>query len=152
MRRRWAYNRFGVLMGSSGLVSDWREPRLRGYFSPMITLFSSQGDFCAIAHAPFMSYKNVQSNSARCANTVNAAQLDQDIAAGQLADYSLYIPDLNDDGHDTGVGFADKWLQKAFDPKFKDPRFMQDMLVVVTFDEDDNRHGNNIYTVLLGDS
>ncbi len=102
-------------------------------------------------HAPFMSYKNVQSNSARCANTVNAAQLDQDIADGKLADYSLYVPDLNDDGHDTGVGFADKWLQKTFDPKFKDPRFMTDMLVVVTFDEDDNRHGNNIYTVLLGD-
>ena len=103
-------------------------------------------------HAPFMSYKNVQRNSARCANTVNSAQLDQDIADGKLADYSLYIPDIDDDGHHTGVVFADKWLQKAFDPKFKDPRFMKDMLVVITFDEDDNGHGNNIYTVLLGDS
>ena len=29
---------------------------------------------------------------------------------------------------------------------------MKGMLVVITFDEDDNRHGNNIYAVLLGDS
>jgi hypothetical protein len=103
-------------------------------------------------HAPFMSYKNVQSNPVRCANTVNATQLDQDIADGKLADYSLYVPDLDHDGHDTGVGFASEWLQKTFDLQFKDPRFMKDMLVVVTFDEDNYHHGNHIYTVLLGDS
>jgi hypothetical protein len=103
-------------------------------------------------HAPFLSYQNVQRNAARCANIVNAAQLDQDIAAGTLADYSLYIPDLKNDGHDTGVSFADMWLRQAFEPKFTDPRFTYDMLVVVTFDEDDQGHGNHIYTVLLGES
>jgi hypothetical protein len=103
-------------------------------------------------HAPFLSYRNVQNDPARCARTVNSAQLDRDIADGKLADYSLYIPDIDEDGHDTGVGFADRWLKVTFGKKFKDPRFMKDMLVVITFDEDDGKHGNKIYTVLLGDS
>ena len=99
-----------------------------------------------------MSYTNVQSSPMRCANTVNADQLKRDIADGKLAQYSLYVPDLDNDGHDKGVGFAAKWLQNTFAPIFKDPRFMKDMLVVVTFDEDDYHHDNHIYTVLLGDS
>ena len=103
-------------------------------------------------HAPFMSYTNVQDNPSRCANTVSAAQLDRDIANGTLADYSLYVPDLDEDGHDTGVAFADAWLQKTFSQKFKNRRFMKDMLVVISFDEDDHGHGNHIYAVLLGDS
>lgn len=103
-------------------------------------------------HVPFLSYINVQDDPLRCANVVDAAQLDQDIVNGTLAEYSLYIPDLDEDGHHTGVGYAANWLRVAFDAKFKDPRFMKDMLVVITFDEDDGKHGNHIYTVLLGDS
>ncbi len=101
-------------------------------------------------HAPFISYHNVQSNTVRCANLVNAEQLDQDIAQGKLADYSLYIPDLYNDGHDTGVAYADHWLQKTFGPRFNNQQFMRDMLVVITFDEDDYSRDNRVYTVLLG--
>ena len=102
-------------------------------------------------HAPFLSYINVQRDPRRCANIVDAAQLGSDIEKGTLADYSLYIPDIDDDGHQTGVGYADNWLRKTFDAKFTDPRFMKDMLVDITFDEDDGKHANHIYTVLLGD-
>lgn len=101
-------------------------------------------------HAPFISYRNVQSQPTRCANLVNAAQLEQDIAQGKLADYSLYIPDLDNDGHDTNVAFADHWLQQTFESRFNNPRFMRDMLVVITFDEDDYSRDNRVYTVLLG--
>src|SRR6266581_3284294 len=47
--RSWAYNRFGVLMGASWLVSGLRWPSLRVDVVPMITLFPSQGYFCATA-------------------------------------------------------------------------------------------------------
>ena len=103
-------------------------------------------------HVPFLSYVNVQQDPHRCANVVDASQLDRDIGNGALANYSLYIPDLDEDGHHTGVGYAANWLRVTFDAKFKDPRFMKDMLVVITFDEDDGKHGNHIYTLLLGDS
>src|SRR5437870_5234575 len=53
MIRSWAYNRFGVLMGTSSRASCPRWPSLRGNSWPMITLFSSQGDFCATAFFAF---------------------------------------------------------------------------------------------------
>ena len=101
-------------------------------------------------HEPFISFKNVQSDPTRCARIVEASALDTDIAAGQLPDFSLYIPDLNDDGHDTGVRFADKWLTKRFGPLLKDPRFMQNMLLIVTFDESHTPSPNLVYTALFG--
>src|SRR6516162_9217734 len=47
--RSAAYNRFGVLMGTSSRASSPRWLSLRGNSLPMITLISSQGDFCATA-------------------------------------------------------------------------------------------------------
>src|SRR5262249_51110304 len=49
MRRCWAYNRFGVLMGASWRASCSRWLSLRGNPWPMITPFFSQGRFCATA-------------------------------------------------------------------------------------------------------
>src|SRR4030095_2240174 len=49
MMRSAAYNRFGVLMGTSSRASCPRWLSLRGDSLPMITLISSQGDFCATA-------------------------------------------------------------------------------------------------------
>src|SRR4029434_1503167 len=52
MMRSSAYNRFGVLMGTSSRASCPRWLSLRGDSLPMITLISSQGDFCATAADP----------------------------------------------------------------------------------------------------
>src|SRR5262249_27599815 len=49
MMRSSAYNRFGVLMGTSWPTSCPRWFGVREDSSPMITLFLSQGDFCATA-------------------------------------------------------------------------------------------------------
>src|SRR5215510_6401828 len=49
MMRSWAYNRLGVLMGTSGSVSCPHWHGLRDNSLPMITPFLSQGGFCATA-------------------------------------------------------------------------------------------------------
>src|SRR5215211_4714935 len=49
MMRSLAYNRFGVLMGTSSRASGPRWLSLRGDSLPMRTLIASQGDFCATA-------------------------------------------------------------------------------------------------------
>jgi phospholipase C len=100
-------------------------------------------------HEPFLSYLNVQQSAERCARVVNSAQFDADLASGALPDFSLYIPNNRNNGHDTGVAFADKWLARRFGPLLDDARFMKGMLFVVTFDEAD--HGNGVFTVLFGD-
>src|SRR5882724_5700398 len=57
MMRSSAYNRLGVLMGTSSPASDPRCLSLRGDSLPMIPLISSQGDFCATAGThSFASY------------------------------------------------------------------------------------------------
>jgi len=104
-------------------------------------------------HVPFLSFKNVSTNPARCKNIVDAKQLDVDIQSNNLPTYSLYIPDLSNDGHNTGVAFADAYLSKKFGPLLQNPKFMNQMLFVVTFDESGSKTNNNqIYTALYGDS
>jgi acid phosphatase len=49
----------------------------------------------------------VQTNPARCQHVVNAAVLATDIANGTLPDYGFYVPDVTNDGHDTGIAFAE---------------------------------------------
>src|SRR6516225_2502383 len=56
MMRSAAYNRFGVLMGTSSRASSPRWLRLRGNSLLMITLISSQGDFCATADGMMCRY------------------------------------------------------------------------------------------------
>jgi hypothetical protein len=101
-------------------------------------------------HVPFLSFRSVQKH---CAPVVNATALAADIRDGTLPDYALYVPNAWHDGHDAGVSVADRWLAETFGSRLGDPRFMQDMVFMVTFDE--ARRGwwraNHVYTVVFGD-
>jgi hypothetical protein len=114
-----------------------------------------QGDFqekYARKHVPFLSFENVLKDPVACANIVDASQFQNDVLTSRLQAYSLYIPNLNNDGHDTTPGFADRWLAKEFGPKISDPKFLKDTLLVVTFDESLSYSGpNQILTLFLGD-
>jgi phospholipase C len=103
-------------------------------------------------HVPFISFKNVQSSPKRCANVVEGSQFFEDFKSGALPEYSLFIPDMRNDGHNTGVKFADHWFSDAFGELIKDPAFEKDILLAVTFDEDDRVNANHIYTALYGAS
>jgi hypothetical protein len=137
----------GDLLETKGL--DWKV-YAEGY-PGNCDLRKSKGRY-ARRHVPFLSYKNVQENPERCARVVNAERLMADVESGRLAEYSLYIPDNFNNGHDTGMRYADRALRKTFGPLLGDARFNEGMLFVVTFDEDDGRHGNRIYTTFWGDS
>ncbi len=103
-------------------------------------------------HNPFISFTNVQNDPARCARIVGTDQFDIDVANGSLPAYSLYVPNLDNDGHDTGVGFADSWLSSKFSALLNDPNFTKDTLFVVTFDENGGGYPNRVYTALFGPS
>jgi hypothetical protein len=104
-------------------------------------------------HVPFLSFKNVQRDPRRCANIVEASAFGADLQLGKLPELALYIPDLNNDGHDTDSAYADRWFSGKFGPLLQDPNFTRDQLFVATFDESGlTDPTNQIYTVLLGDS
>ena len=104
-------------------------------------------------HVPFLSFVNVQKDASRCAKIVEASALTSDVVSGHLPDYSLYIPDEKNDGHDTGPAFADRWLARVFGPLLNNQTFMKGLLLVVTFDEaDGNDRTNHVFTALVGES
>lgn len=101
-------------------------------------------------HSPLISFKNIQNNPQRCANIVNGTQFKTDLLAHALPQFSLYIPDINNDGHDTGNGFADQWLSGFFAQALQVSNILDDTLFVITFDEGVSGGSNQIATILYG--
>ncbi len=113
-------------------------------------LGSSNGPYVR-KHVPFLSYKNVQQDPHKCGNIVASTQFATDVAAHSLPNFSLFIPDNNSNGHDTGIAAADQWMQKTFATLVNDQAFMEKTLFVVTFDEaSHDDESNKIYTLLYG--
>lgn len=122
---------------------------VEGYPGNCFTGASSLG--YARKHNPFISYLNIQRNPVRCANIVDASQFDRDAANGTLPNYVFYVPDLKNDGHDTGVNFADSWYRQKFSPYLNNTQFMTNTVLISTFDESASYlDRNQIYASIVG--
>src|SRR5262245_47947735 len=90
MMRSSAYNRFGVLMGTSSRASGPRWLSLRGNSLPLITLISSQGDFCATALAVLQEYARKETMRIRLtylhghSGIARASNTAADLASGEV--------------------------------------------------------------------
>lgn len=102
-------------------------------------------------HNPMISFTNVQNNPARCAKISDATAFSGDFKSRQLADFTMYIPDIKNDGHDTGAAFADLWFEKTFGGLITDTAAMQDVTIMAIFDEDDGKgRDNQVYAAFNG--
>ncbi|KAI9208734.1 phosphoesterase [Polychytrium aggregatum] len=109
---------------------------------------SSSGTY-ARKHVPFLSFTDISATS-RCSNIVIASQLAADEASGNLPNLMFYSPDLNNDGHDTGVAYADNWLQSFLPSRLTNPAHAN-TLFFITFDESENYNNNNqVFGILVG--
>ena len=97
-------------------------------------------------HTPFISYDNIHSNSVRCANIVEAGQLDTDLS-GTLPQYMYYVPNINNDGHNTNVGYAGNFIRTYMSTR--QSKFPSRTLFYFTWDEDDNTPANHIATIMF---
>ncbi len=94
-------------------------------------------------HAPFLSYTAITGGPRCLEHVANAANLPY-----PLPNYSLYVPNMDNDGHDTSVAFSSNWLKGFLEPLLGRPE-LNKTLVVVTYDE--SKTGDSpIYTVFLG--
>lgn len=94
-------------------------------------------------HAPFLSYTPITGSSRCQRHVMNASNL-----PFPLPNYSLFVPNMDNDGHDTSVAFSSNWLKGFLEPLLVRPELNRS-LVVVTYDE--SKTGNSpIYTVFLG--
>ncbi|KAJ3012078.1 UNVERIFIED_CONTAM: hypothetical protein HDU68_001391 [Siphonaria sp. JEL0065] len=100
-------------------------------------------------HNPFLSFTNIQGNSARCAKIVDSTQLDADASSGKLPNYAFFTPDLYNDGHDTSIPYTSSWLQGFLEPKLTNPAYANTLFHIV-FDESATYSPNQIYSVFVG--
>ncbi len=111
----------------------------------------SKGKY-ARKHNPLISFESIHNNPRRCANITDTRSFVSDFKGGRLANYNMYIPDQDNDGHDTNVEFADKYMAQTFGPLLSDVNAMKDVLFIVYFDEDEHFFfgQNQIYSVMYG--
>jgi acid phosphatase len=103
-------------------------------------------------HNPALWYSDVANHAAERQKVVPFAQLAKDIAAGDLPDYSIIIPDLVHDAHNASPKMADHWLKKNIGPLLKSSYFQPggDSVMFITFDNGDNDDQGQVFTAVIG--
>jgi phosphatidylinositol-3-phosphatase len=89
-------------------------------------------------HDPFISYANIVNNASRCTSHVMPLSAwNSSVAAGTIPNYVFITPNVLDDGHDTGVTFADHWLRNWLSPLLNESLFQSSVFFIV-YDESKN--------------
>ncbi len=98
--------------------------------------FVGDADPYAQKHDPFIYFNSIRNNPARCQQSiVPLTQLDTDLAANKLPNFSFIAPNLCNDGHNCSVEVADKWLGQMVSKLKSSPALGQNSLIIITFDE-----------------
>ncbi|KAF8851502.1 phosphoesterase-domain-containing protein [Acephala macrosclerotiorum] len=104
-------------------------------------------------HNGLMSYDSVTSNLDRLAKIKNFTMFNTDLANNKLPQWMFITPNMTNDGHDTSVTTAGIWARSFLTPLLSNSNFMQNTLILLTFDETESYTSNNqVYSILLGDA
>src|SRR5579864_5058799 len=104
-------------------------------------------------HNPAPWYSDVINSLAQQKNMVPFTEFAADLAADRLPNYSIVVPDVNNDAHNGTLSQADSWLKTNIAPLLNDSFFQTDGLLIVTFDECDAAVGacpEQVYTAVIG--
>jgi phosphatidylinositol-3-phosphatase len=93
-------------------------------------------------HNPWVDFSNVPS-----ADNLRFSRFPTDFTT--LPTVTVVVPNLNDDMHDGSVSTGDTWAKNHIDAYAQWAK-THNSLLIVTFDEDDDSHGNQIFTVFYG--
>jgi phospholipase C len=99
-------------------------------------------------HNPFAYFRSIAANPERAQRLVPLRELTNDLAAGDLPDFALVVPDLCHSMHDCSVSVGDAWLRRTVGPLLDLPR----TAIFITFDEGVTsvRGGGHIATLAVG--
>lgn len=102
-------------------------------------------------HNPLVLYNSVTENEMRTRQIKNFRHFEQDLAHEQLPQWAFFTPNMTNDAHDTNMTFAGHWLRRWISPLLENEYFMNNTLILLTFDEDSTYNKtNNIFSILLG--
>ncbi|KIX93022.1 uncharacterized protein Z520_11295 [Fonsecaea multimorphosa CBS 102226] len=102
-------------------------------------------------HDPLILYNSVTNNATRRALIKGFDAFHSDLANKTLPQWAFITPNMTNDAHDTNVTFGSQWLRNFMDPLLTNEYFMNDTLVLLTFDENES-YGiqNKVFSILLG--
>jgi hypothetical protein len=112
-------------------------------------------------HNPFIYFNSIRLNDTRCAQSVvPLTQLDTDLAANKLPNFSFIMPNICNSGHNCSPETADKWVNQVVTKLQSSPSLGKNNLIIITFDEGSEqstgsccglgtRAGGQVVTVLI---
>jgi phospholipase C len=114
----------------------------KGYFEDMPEpCYAGNTNLYAQKHNPFMYFDSIRLNAERCQRSVvPLTQLNADLAANDLPDFALIIPNLCNDAHDCSVDIADTWLDHWVPPLVHTQAYDEGALIAITFEEGQGEH------------
>ena len=105
-------------------------------------------------HNPAVWYSDVVNNTEQQQNVVPFTQFPVDLAAQNLPDYSIIVPNLEDDAHDGTPTMADQWLKTNIGPLLNSQYFQaeQNSVMFITFDNGYQDQQGQVFTAVVGQS
>ena len=105
-------------------------------------------------HNPAVWYSDVMKSRDQQQNVVPFTQFPVDVAAHNLPDYSIIIPNLKDDAHNGTPEAADRWLKTKIAPLLHSNYFHagENTVMFITFDNGDNDEQGQVFTAVVGQS
>ncbi len=89
-------------------------------------------------HNPGILYNSIANSPQRAAQIKNTTLFYEDLKANKLPQWLFITPNMTSDGHDTSVTVAGEWLKGFLTPLLEDKNFMDNTLVMLTFDENES--------------
>jgi phosphatidylinositol-3-phosphatase len=87
-------------------------------------------------HNPLLYFDSIRLNPTRCTQSiVPLTQLDDDLAANQLPNFSFIMPNLCNSGHDCKLSVSDSWVGFMVTKLSASPAFGKNSLIVILYDE-----------------
>ncbi|ORY59162.1 phosphoesterase-like protein [Pseudomassariella vexata] len=104
-------------------------------------------------HNPAVIYDDNAKQIDRLAKIKNISLFYEDLENETLPQWMFITPNMTSDGHDTSVTVAGTWTRNFLEPLLNDSRFMQNTMVLITFDENETYSiQNRILGILIGDA
>jgi acid phosphatase len=104
-------------------------------------------------HNPAVIYNKNAESTDRLSQIKNLTMFWEDLENETLPQWMFITPNMTSDGHDTDVTTAGTWTRTFLEPLLDDERFMNDTLVLITFDENETYTiQNKVFAILIGDA
>jgi acid phosphatase len=102
-------------------------------------------------HNPLILYESVTSNATRLSLIKNFTSFESDLQAQTLPQWMFITPNMTNDGHDSTITVAASWSRSFLEPLLNNSYFMNNTLIMITFDETETyTTQNKVFTLLLG--